>query len=71
MLSPCFLSQVFEGFLEQCSRGLTPNPDLACNRHIKFDALLQFADQLGAPLVATGGRESMCASGLGATCVNC
>ena len=34
--------------MSQCSRGLTPNPDLACNRHIKFDALLKFADQLGA-----------------------
>ncbi|GAB4823030.1 hypothetical protein N2152v2_010076 [Parachlorella kessleri] len=49
-----YWTQVFEDFLAQCSRGLTPNPDLACNRHIKFDALLDFATQLGAPLVATG-----------------
>lgn len=38
----------------QCSRGLTPNPDLPCNRHIKFDALLSFAASLGADAVATG-----------------
>lgn len=42
--------QVFSEFLAQCGRGLTPNPDLACNRHIKFDALLRFAGDLGADL---------------------
>ena len=40
--------------VEQCERGLTPNPDLACNRHIKFDSLLRFAAGLGADAVATG-----------------
>lgn len=41
--------------MADCGRGLTPNPDLACNRHIKFDALLAFArDKLGADAVATG-----------------
>ncbi len=40
--------QVFSEFIAQCGRGLTPNPDLACNRHIKFDALLRFAAELGA-----------------------
>ncbi|PRW33801.1 tRNA 2-thiouridine(34) synthase isoform B [Chlorella sorokiniana] len=49
-----YWNQVFSEFLAQCGRGLTPNPDLACNRHIKFDALLAFADKLGAELVATG-----------------
>jgi tRNA-specific 2-thiouridylase len=38
----------------QCGQGLTPNPDLACNRHIKFGALLAFAKGLGADGVATG-----------------
>ena len=38
----------------QCSQGLTPNPDLACNRHIKFGALLDFCRELGADCVATG-----------------
>lgn len=55
---------MFEEFLAQCARGLTPNPDLACNRHIKFDALLDFADSLKAPLVATGGWELMGSLGL-------
>lgn len=49
-----YWNQVFSEFIAQCSRGLTPNPDLACNRHIKFDALLSFAAQLGADAVATG-----------------
>ena len=48
------VAQVFSEFVSQCARGLTPNPDLACNRHIKFDALLSFAEQLGADAVATG-----------------
>ena len=45
---------VFARFLQQHARGVTPNPDLACNRHIKFDALLRFASNLGATAVATG-----------------
>eukprot|EP00891_Asterochloris_glomerata_P002901 jgi/Astpho2/2901/Aster-01051 len=45
---------VFARFLQQHARGVTPNPDLACNRHIKFDALLRFARNLGATAVATG-----------------
>lgn len=36
------------------SRGLTPNPDLQCNREIKFQALLAHARSLGAECVATG-----------------
>jgi tRNA-specific 2-thiouridylase len=31
-----YWTRVFDGFVEQNSRGLTPNPDLDCNRHIKF-----------------------------------
>ncbi|KDD76424.1 tRNA methyl transferase [Helicosporidium sp. ATCC 50920] len=45
---------VFEGFLRDAQRGLTPNPDLACNRHIKFGALLDVAKGLGARVLATG-----------------
>ncbi len=47
----------------QCSQGLTPNPDLACNRHIKFGALLDFCRGLGADCVATGhyARLARCA----------
>jgi len=49
-----YWNDVFESFLAQCERGLTPNPDLACNRHIKFGALIDFASSLGAETVATG-----------------
>ena len=38
----------------QCEAGMTPNPDLACNRHIKFGALLDHCKALGADMVATG-----------------
>ena len=49
-----YWNEVFSGFIADCERGLTPNPDLACNRHIKFGALLEFAQTLGADVVATG-----------------
>ncbi|BDA42167.1 tRNA-specific 2-thiouridylase MnmA [Coccomyxa sp. Obi] len=49
-----YWTQVFSEFVSQCSQGLTPNPDLACNRHIKFGALLDFCRGLGADCVATG-----------------
>ena len=35
--------------------GLTPNPDILCNRHIKFDSFFTYArEKLGADLIATG-----------------
>lgn len=49
-----YWNEVFEAFLQGLSHGLTPNPDLACNSHIKFGALLQFAREKGADLLATG-----------------
>lgn len=49
-----YWTQVFTSFLAECERGLTPNPDLACNRHIKFGSLLEFAASLDADTVATG-----------------
>jgi tRNA-uridine 2-sulfurtransferase len=52
------LSGEFEGiishFIEEYSRGRTPNPCAVCNRDLKFDALLRFAEELGAEGVATG-----------------
>ena len=49
-----YWNRVFSDFVAQYSRGLTPNPDLECNRSIKFDALLKYAKGLGAERVATG-----------------
>ena len=41
-------------FVEEYERGRTPNPCAVCNRDLKFDALLRFAEELGAEGVATG-----------------
>ena len=45
---------VFAQFLEECRAGLTPNPDILCNREIKFKTLLAKALELGADFLATG-----------------
>lgn len=42
-------------FIEDYERGLTPNPDVLCNKFIKFNHFYQFArEQLGADAIATG-----------------
>lgn len=45
---------VFEHFLAEYRVGRTPNPDILCNREIKFKAFLEYAQILGADLIATG-----------------
>lgn len=45
---------VFSHFLNEYERGRTPNPDVLCNREIKFKAFLQHALTLGADKIATG-----------------
>lgn len=49
-----YWQRVFTGFLEEYRRGRTPNPDVLCNREIKFKAFLEFALKLGAGRMATG-----------------
>jgi argininosuccinate synthase len=49
-----FRRHVIEYFLQEYAQGYTPNPCLACNRDIKFRALLMRADALGFDYVATG-----------------
>ena len=41
-------------FIAEYRRGRTPNPCAVCNRDLKFDRLLRFAEELGADTVATG-----------------
>lgn len=45
---------VFERFLSDCKAGLTPNPDVLCNREIKFSAFLNKALEFGSDFIATG-----------------
>lgn len=50
-----YWDNVFEHFLEEYKAGRTPNPDIMCNKEIKFKAFLQFsAEILGADFIATG-----------------
>ncbi|MBR4502735.1 MAG: tRNA 2-thiouridine(34) synthase MnmA [Clostridia bacterium] len=49
-----YWDRVFRLFLEEYSRGRTPNPDVLCNREIKFKAFLDFALRLGGNKIATG-----------------
>lgn len=49
-----YRENVFAHFLSELKAGNTPNPDILCNREIKFKVLLQKALELGADLLATG-----------------
>jgi len=53
-LSREYWENVFTHFLREIKLGYTPNPDILCNREIKFNALLKRAKALGADLLATG-----------------
>ncbi len=50
---------VFKYFLEELKKGRTPNPDLMCNKYIKFDLFLKEAKKLGADYIATGHYARM------------
>lgn len=45
---------VFTYFLEELKKGRTPNPDIMCNKYIKFDMFVKEAKKLGADYIATG-----------------
>ena len=50
-----YWDRVFEYFLAEYKAGRTPNPDIMCNKEIKFKAFLEFAaEDLGADFIATG-----------------
>jgi tRNA-specific 2-thiouridylase len=49
-----YWERVFVDFLAEYNAGRTPNPDILCNREIKFKAFLHYAKQRGADFIATG-----------------
>ena len=50
---------VFEYFLSELKKGRTPNPDIMCNKYIKFDYFAKEAKRLGADYIATGHYAKM------------
>jgi len=53
-LSDVYRQRVVDYMFSEYEKGRTPNPDVLCNREIKFDAFLKAAEDLGADMVATG-----------------
>ena len=53
-LSEVYRQRVVDYMFSECEKGRTPNPDVLCNREIKFDAFWEAARTLGADFVATG-----------------
>lgn len=49
-----FQSQVVDYFVEEYLKGRTPNPCIACNRYVKWEALLRRSMEIGADYIATG-----------------
>jgi len=52
--SAAYWDRVFQYFLDEYHAGRTPNPDILCNKEIKFKAFLEHALTLGADAIATG-----------------
>jgi len=61
-----YWDNVFEHFLAEYQAGRTPNPDILCNREIKFKAFLDYALSLGATHIATGHYARLAPRGDGA-----
>ena len=49
-----YWNTVFKYFLDEYKKGRTPNPDIMCNKYIKFNAFLKEAEKLGADYIAMG-----------------
>ncbi len=58
-----YWDRVFQTFLAELHAGRTPNPDVLCNREIKFKAFLDHATALGASRIATGHYARVTESG--------
>jgi tRNA-specific 2-thiouridylase len=59
-----FRAGVVDGWLQAHHDGLTPNPCVACNGHVRLDAMLELADRLGAETLATGHYARVSEEGL-------
>lgn len=68
-----YWDHVFTYFLDEYKKGRTPNPDILCNKHIKFKAFLDYAREMKADYIATGhyarvehheGKDSIMLKGL-------
>ena len=53
-----YWDHVFKTFLSEYEKGRTPNPDILCNKYIKFDSFFEFAMNKGFDIVATGHYAS-------------
>ncbi len=49
-----YWDDVFKTFIEEYKKGRTPNPDILCNKYIKFDCFLKYAMSEGFDMIATG-----------------
>ena len=49
-----YWDNVFQYFIDEYAKGRTPNPDVLCNREVKFKAFLDYALRLGVSKIATG-----------------
>ena len=58
-----YWQQVFQAVLDEYQLARTPNPDVLCNREIKFDAFLAHALELGADAIATGHYAKLTCEG--------
>lgn len=54
-----FRHHIIENFVDEYMKGRTPNPCVLCNSHVKWEALLKKADQLGCEAIATGHYASV------------
>jgi tRNA-specific 2-thiouridylase len=61
-----FDTHVVAPYVQAHAAGVTPNPCIECNRHLKFDRLLRRAEQLGFDAVATGHHARIVSAGEGA-----
>src|SRR5213076_1251497 len=59
-----FRAGVVDGWLADQAAGLTPNPCVRCNGHVRLDAMIEFAERLGGEFLATGHYARVTGDGL-------